>query len=374
MNSIELKSSAACVTWAVVSICALYVHYQLYGLQALLWISLLLQLLIGGGIVLTIHPGHAADRPLSRYLGLALQAVGAIALNFTMDQSFLTIYTIIMAGQLPHLLRLRPALLCVGAIMGSYYCVWHFYWHAPSALLDTLLWSTFHLFSLLLNHSLNRERLQKEQAIAINQELKGTQSLLQEAAKHDERLRIARDLHDRLGHQLTALSIQLDVLRRSCPPAQQPQVEASYTLAQELLQSIRSSVSDMRDNHSVDIASALKTLVEGLPDIEVELDWPSDIRIDSLQQAESLFYCVQEASTNTLKHAHASRLLIKARMANGQLEAWVHDNGQYSRPLVPGNGFKGMAERMATINGQLDWQAGNPGLIVHLSAPLMDKP
>ena len=326
MDSSTLRNSFAYFTWAVVSVCALYVHYHNLGLSSLFWTSLALQLLLGGGILLAI----GAERKIAlRHLGLLLQALSAIALNFTMDESFLTIYTIVLAGQLPNFLKLRPAMLCIGLIMGSYYCVWQFYWHSSGALLETLLWGTFHLFSLFLNHGLNREQQQKEQAIAINQELKGTQSLLQEAAKQDERLRIARDLHDLLGHQLTALSIQLDVLRRSCPPPQQKQAESSYTLAQELLQSIRGTVSDLRDNHSLDISQVLTALAEGLPGIEV-----------------------QEACTNTLKHAGASRLQISARASNDTLEAWVRDNGKCAQNPVPGNGFAGMAERMAAINGE----------------------
>lgn len=372
MDSNILRNSVAYITWAVVSLCALYVHYVVGGLHTLFWQSLALQLLGGSGIVLVIQTSRPDTSMLQRYLGLVLQLLAAIALNFTMHQSFLAIYTIVLVAQLPHFLSLRSALFCTGLIMGSYYCIWRFYWQSPEATIDTLLWSTFHLFSLLVNHGLNRERQQKEQVIATNQELKGTQSLLQEAAKQDERLRIARDLHDRLGHQLTALSIQLDVLRRSCPPPQQQQAQDSYALAQDLLQSIRGAVSDLRDRHIVDMKSALNSLVEGLPGIEVQLDWPTDIHIDSLQQAQALFYCVQEASTNTLKHARATRLSIKGRSGNGQLEVWVQDNGHTPRTLVPGNGFKGMTERMAAINGQFDWQAGNPGLIIHLGAPLAE--
>lgn len=372
METRNLKNLVAYLTWAVVSLCVMYVQYQQIGLSGLFWASLALQLLGGTGIFLAIG-GHTANSSESlRYLGLILQGLAAIALNFTLNESFLTIHTIVLAGQLPNFLRLRPALLCTGLIMASYFCIWHFYWHSGAALIETLLWSTFHLFSLLVNYGLSRELQQKEQAIAINQELKGTQSLLQEAAKQDERLRISRDLHDRLGHQLTALSIQLDVLRRSCPPPAQQQAEASYLLAQDLLNTIRSTVSDLRDNHSVDIASALETMIEGLPGIEVRLDWPGDLRIDSLQQAQSLFYCVQEASTNTLKHARATHLDIKARSANGKIEAWITDNGHYPQGLVPGNGFKGMAERMAKINGRFHYEPANPGLLVHLSAPLAE--
>lgn len=370
MNSSLLKNRVAYITWAVVSLCALYVQAGISGIHTRFWLSLALQLAIGAGIYLTVRPGASGDAPAPRYLGLVLQALASIALNFTMQESFLTIYTIVLAGQLPSFLKLRPALLCTGLIMGSYFCIWQFFWNSASALVETLLWSTFHLFSLLINYSLKREQQQKERAMAINQELKSTQALLQEAAKQDERLRIARDLHDSLGHQLTALSIQLDVLRRSCPPQQQEQVQSSYNLAQELLESIRTAVSDLRDDHNIDIAAALKTLVEDLPGIAVELDWPEHIELQSLQQAQALFSCVQEAATNAMKHSQATSLQIKARAQNQQIEVWVKDNGPCSQTIAPGNGFKGMAERMAAINGGFDWQADSDGMIVHLNAPL----
>jgi signal transduction histidine kinase len=106
----------------------------------------------------------------------------------------------------------------------------------------------------------------------------------------------------------------------------------------------------------------------------VSLDWPDSIQIDSLQQAQTLFYCVQEASTNTLKHARASRLSIKARSQDGQLDIWVEDNGHPTTAVVPGNGIKGMQERMTAIAGALDWQAGESGVIVHLNMPLSMAP
>lgn len=371
MDNVNFKNAVGYGTWAVISVCALLVQYQLTGVSGLLWQCILLQLLGGAGIFLAIG-SHEGSLP-QRYAGLVLQALAAIALNFTMDQRFLAIYTIVLAAQLPQFLRLGWGLSCTCLIMVCYFCIWHFYWNSSAALIETLLWSTFHLFSLFFGHVLNREQEQKEQAIALNKELRGTQSLLQEAAKQDERLRIARDLHDRIGHQLTALSIQLDVLRRSCPQPQRQQAENSYTLAQELLQSIRSTVSDVRDNHSMDIAVALRALFEDLPGIEVQLDWPANVQMDSLQQAQALFYCVQEAITNTLKHTQATYLHIQARLVNGRIQASVKDNGQYPETLEPGNGFKGMAERMASINGKFSWAAGNPGLIIYLSAPLADQ-
>lgn len=55
-------------------------------------------------------------------------------------------------------------------------------------------------------------------------------------------------------------------------------------------------------------------------------------------------------------------------MVNGQIEASVEDNGESPEILVPGSGFKGMAERMASSNGKFIWEVGNPGLIIYLGA------
>lgn len=370
METATIKNRVAYITWAIVSVCALYAQIQFYGVGTVLWLCAALQLAVLVGITLTIQDRSRYDGLVIRSLGMLLQAVAAIALSVVLNQSFITIYTIVLAGQLHYFFAMRRSLLVVAIIMTAYYCVWHFYWLAADALVETALWSSFHLFSLMVNYGLNREQQQKEQALAINRELKGTQSLLQEAAKQDERFRIARDLHDRLGHQLTALSIQLDVLRRSCPEPYQQQAESSYSLAQELLHSIRNTVSDLREDHMVDLAAALKTLVQGIPDLDVSLDWPNDIQIDSLQQAEALFYCVQEASTNTLKHAQARRLSIRARTQADHLNIWVKDDGQAPDSLVPGNGIKGMRERMAAIKGQFNLEASETGTVVRLSVPL----
>ena len=159
-------------------------------------------------------------------------------------------------------------------------------------------------------------------------------------------------------------------MRRSCPEPYNQQAQSSYSLAQELLQSIRHAVSDLREDHTVDLAAALATLVEGIPDIAVSLDWPKSLQIDSVQHAEALFYCVQEAATNTLKHAQASRLTIKARTQENQLTVWIEDDGHSSGSFEPGNGIKGMQERIAAIEGKLHWQTGEAGTLIQMNIPL----
>jgi glucose-6-phosphate-specific signal transduction histidine kinase len=56
------------------------------------------------------------------------------------------------------------------------------------------------------------------------------------------------------------------------------------------------------------------------------------------------------------------------------LDIWVEDNGHPTTAVVPGNGIKGMQERMTAIAGALDWQAGESGVIVHLNMPLSMAP
>ncbi len=78
--------------------------------------------------------------------------------------------------------------------------------------------------------------MQQEQ---LNQQLIATRSLLSQSSQHQERVRIARDLHDILGHQLTALSLQLEVLSHKVPDEIKPDVEQSKQVSKELLASIR---------------------------------------------------------------------------------------------------------------------------------------
>jgi signal transduction histidine kinase len=93
-----------------------------------------------------------------------------------------------------------------------------------------------------------------------NAELRATRALLAESARVNERTRISRELHDLLGHHLTALSLNLEVAGHLSEGRVKEHVQQAHTLARLLLTDVREAVSQLREGGAIDLGAALRPL------------------------------------------------------------------------------------------------------------------
>lgn len=201
------------------------------------------------------------------------------------------------------------------------------------------------------------ERTLRLQLAAANASLVATQDMLAETVRSSERIRIARDLHDAVGHHLTALNLHLDLaLRQAASPAPEP-LRISRGLARSLLGEVRAVVSSERSEQRIELGAAITTLCEGIPAPAIELDIDDTLAIASPALAHTLFYCAQEALTNAMRHAGATRVQLALRAEDGAVRLKVSDNGHGARGRGEGNGLRGMRGRVAEQGGRL--QAAN---------------
>ncbi|HET8897818.1 MAG TPA: histidine kinase dimerization/phosphoacceptor domain-containing protein, partial [Rhodanobacteraceae bacterium] len=125
----------------------------------------------------------------------------------------------------------------------------------------------------------------------LNAELRATRALLAESSRIAERMRIARDLHDLMGHHLTALSLNLEVASHLVDERAARHVAVAQSTAKRLLSDVREVVSELRQDDAVDLTAALKALATGTPGIEVRLDLPERFTIDDPRRAEVVLRC-----------------------------------------------------------------------------------
>ncbi len=199
-----------------------------------------------------------------------------------------------------------------------------------------------------MNEARARSELRK-----VNSELRATQELLGESTRIAERVRISRELHDLVGHHLTALSLNLEVASHLAKGKVLEHVSQSQSLAKLLLSDVREVVGKMRSGDAIDLSKALKSLVVGVPMLTIEMDIPTNFATDDPQRAQVLLRCVQEIITNTVKHANASRLCFKFERNNQGLSFHAHDDGQGVEQIRAGNGLTGMRERFVHFGGSL---------------------
>lgn len=178
-------------------------------------------------------------------------------------------------------------------------------------------------------------------------------------AQEDERLRVAQELHDGIGQSLTALMLQIDRAARGAPEPLQTELEAAREAARALLLEVRDVAIRLRPEALDDLglANALQALClritqqSGLP---VALD--VDPRLPALSPEAELviFRIAQEALTNTLRHAKASRAeltLARAQDSDGAVTLVVRDDGRGLNGSDPGAGIQGMHERALLLGG-----------------------
>jgi signal transduction histidine kinase len=195
----------------------------------------------------------------------------------------------------------------------------------------------------------------REDQRRLNSELRATRALLAESSRISERMRIARDLHDLVGHHLTALSLNLEVAGHLVVNREaSDHVARARTTAKQLLADVREVVSELRDDEGIQLTNALRDLTEGVPGLTVHLELPPRFAVSDSRRAQVLLRCTQEIITNTVRHARARHLWLRFEEATGgMLVLKAHDDGRGAGEVIPGNGLMGMRERLAEVGGQL---------------------
>ncbi|WP_249856877.1 sensor histidine kinase [Bacillus safensis] len=219
-----------------------------------------------------------------------------------------------------------------------------------------------------------------------HQELKEAHAELQEATMNsmkyaalEERIRLAREIHDGLGHQLTSLIIQLQALEIMLPdePKKASEVTAQLLqIARQAMAEVRFSVKEWSSDEMGLGIIALKGLVsqiQGRSPIKFNFvqeskisEWPNETSI-------VLYRTLQESLTNILRHSNATSVTIHLQEVNDEIILKVSDNGDYVNdvPLKVGFGLNGMIERCQQQGGTCTFTSVKPhGLCIEITLPI----
>jgi signal transduction histidine kinase len=223
------------------------------------------------------------------------------------------------------------------------------------------------LFLQLLVESALSERKSREELLIANTRLREYATQIEEFATVQERNRIAREIHDSLGHSLTGFNLHLaaalQLLQSDPDEAKQLLLEAKQ-LGAAALKDVRASVSALRSEplEGRSLKSAMQSLVDEFQrstgiaartDIDNLID--SDRNI-SPQLKTIVYRIVQESLTNISKHSEASFVNISCQLKNQDLEIVIEDNGKGFdiAQNVSGFGLQGMQERVTAVSGNLE--------------------
>ncbi|MBT9492646.1 MAG: ATP-binding protein [Paucibacter sp.] len=216
--------------------------------------------------------------------------------------------------------------------------------------------------------------------VMLAERLSGEQ-LQAEQLRYSERALMARELHDVVGHHLTALNLQLQLgsalLQRRDQGGALLAVDKARENAAGLLADVREAVSQQRLGPRIDLTTALQALADGIRSTRIALDIAPAARDLSPRVAHALLRCVQEAVTNCVRHSRAATVQVNLDLdlsgERRQVRVCIDDDGRGAPLLKPGNGLQGMAERMQELGGSMAVVRNRPGFSIELRCPLDPK-
>ncbi len=358
---------AGLFTWALVSLPLIYTQYapeegvlQPPASQAA-W--LFASYLTFGGCYFWLTRGLSAGGHASWHdrAVLLLLTISALAVSYLSATGLGSILMMVAAGVIPWLLNKRVGIVWLILSQLAVFPVYNLILGLPlfEALLQSLLYGGFSMFLFVTSLVARQQTQAREEQRRLNAELRATRLLLAESARVNERTRISRELHDLLGHHLTALSLNLEVAGHITEGQAQEHVRQAHTLAKLLLTDVREAVSQLRESGAIDLAAALRPLTERVPSLAIHLDMDDPLNVEDPERAHVLLRCTQEIITNAVRHAGAGNLWIQVRREDGQVVIRAHDDGIGGEldEILPGNGLRGMRERLAQYGGSLEVSA-----------------
>jgi signal transduction histidine kinase len=219
-----------------------------------------------------------------------------------------------------------------------------------------------------------RAELSEQRAAAAEQQAQWRAA----GAVAEERLRIAREMHDVVSHSLSVMTLHVSGVRRLLRPDQQAEraaLETAERTGRESIAEMHRMLGVLRGPDTDAPAPGLARLTDLLEPARaagLDVDCTVTGELDALPAGVDLagYRIVQEAVTNVLRHAHARRLACEVTYRDGVLELRIADDGVGGAPAGEGHGLVGMRERAALYGGTVEATPADGGFVVHARLPV----
>ena len=249
--------------------------------------------------------------------------------------------------------------------------------------LDIINFLFFILFLMIYiaNEVQENERMTQELIMVhqVNHELENYAAVSEKIAEDKERKRLAREIHDTLGHALTGIAAGVDACIAMIdinPEATKKQLMVISKVVRQGIVDVRNSLNKLRpsalEQHG--FKGAIENMIEeftSVSDLTITLDYRLD-KVDFENTKEDiLFRVIQESVTNAVRHGDATHIDISLYIEDNSLYLKIQDNGQGCEEIHYGFGLKQMKERLGMINGKVAYD-GHHGFLTIVTIPLQE--
>ena len=347
------------------------------------------------------------------FLGKTVAELGvAFFLSYVMNFSYTGIVLLIIADTMSYFSDMKRRLLLVASVCIVYLLLdydllsvrypiisievcWEYYQRDIQSLLlgirnvlsslNTLAFIIYAIV-LILAEVKEKERVLglNERLHAANQELKEVNRKLEEyaresekAAETRERNRLAREIHDTLGHSLTGIITGIDacvMLVDIAPEATREQLKAIANVARQGVKDVRRSVKALRPDalETLDLKHALIQMMEETKrstGVDVQYEIRTGLKHLDRDEEDVVYRIVQESITNAIRHGKADRVQVRIDRSFNMLKIHLKDNGVGCSNIQKGFGLHHMEERLSMLHGSLSYH-GDDGFVVDADIPI----
>ncbi|MFZ5818226.1 MAG: sensor histidine kinase, partial [Bacillota bacterium] len=259
------------------------------------------------------------------------------------------------------------------------------------------LYGAFHLFAATMGNLMRNLHEEKERSDALLAEVNRSRAALERAHRQltesaarqqqmavlEERQRLAREIHDSVAHNLTALVVQLQAARRLLDRAPEQSAEGLARCEEMARQALHETRQAVRALHPTGLGQ--QSEVEALRRLGRDFGAATGIAVTveateavgSLppdpNRVEQLYRIFQEAMTNAHRHGGARAISCRLALVEGGLEMVVTNDGAPPASLEPGIGLRAMAERARSLGGEVRFEPGASGLAVRVRIPVKQE-
>jgi signal transduction histidine kinase len=196
-------------------------------------------------------------------------------------------------------------------------------------------------------------------------------------AESRERNRLAREIHDTLGHSLTGIIAGIDaslMLVDMAPEEVKKQLKIVGNVARQGMKDVRRSVSALRPDalERLSLEEAVNQIVTDtnmVSNAEIIFENNADLTNLDEDESETIYRIVQESITNALRHGNADKIQVKISQVYNILTVMIQDNGKGCKEIKKGFGLRHMAERLDMLYGSLDYKSED-GFIIIAKIPI----
>jgi len=259
-------------------------------------------------------------------------------------------------------------LACVQILSFVFHMVQTETFFSPSELIYFVPFLIIMLISPFGIRSMNRRMELEKKLDQANQQIA-------ELVKREERVRIARDLHDTLGHTLSLLTLKSQLVQRLTaldPERARLEAKEMEVTSRAALKQVRELVTDMR---AATITEELVQIQQILRAAGITYQYDGDVDFSTISPFKQniIGMCIREAATNIVKHSHATHCAVSIHLLSEKMNIVVRDDGMgVSKQRSYGNGLRGMEERLALIEGSLVL-SNNNGAVLTITVPIINR-